>query len=459
MLNITENTVAGEVELEEFKSYHLIHQAKATGWIGMVLGAFLIVSIAVMFMPWTQNVNAKGYVTTRSPEARPQGIQAVIAGQIENWYVQEGDYVSAGDTIAYITEVKSEYFDPNLVERTAEQVDAKVLSVESYEDKVAALDLQARAVREALEVKIGQIRNKIIQVTNKIQIDSADLAAEEANLEIALNQLDRTQQLYDKGLKSLSELQEKQLKVQEVQAKVTSQRNKLLNQRNELANAKLELPLTRRDAAEKLAKIASDRQSALSDRAASLGDVAKLRNQESNYRARREFYYILAPQDGYVTKAVKKGVGEIIKEGDDIATIVPANYDLAVELYIKPQDLPLVDVGEIARVRFDGWPAIIISGWPEASTGIFTGQVVVVDRFISDNGNYRILISPAADERDWPEELRVGTGAQAFILLNDVPVWYELWRQLNGFPAQFYDEDAKDIPETVKKKPPLKSVK
>ena len=459
MLNITENTVAGEVELEEFKSYHLIHHAKSSGWIGMVLGALLIISIGVLFMPWTQNVSAKGYVTTRSPEARPQGIQAVIAGQIENWYVQEGDFVSAGDTIAYLTEVKSEYFDPDLVERTTEQVDAKVASAASYRDKVAALEQQATAIRQGLEVKRGQIRNKIVQVTNKIQIDSADLAAEEANLEIALNQLDRTQQLYDKGLKSLSELQEKQLKVQEVRAKVTSQRNKLLNQRNELANARLELPLAERDAAEKLAKIASDQQSALSDQASTLADVSKLRNQESNYRARREFYYILAPQDGYVTKAVKKGVGEIIKEGDDIATIAPANYDVAVELYIKPQDLPLIEAGETARLRFDGWPAIIISGWPEASTGIFTGEVVVVDRFISDNGNYRILISPADEERGWPEELRIGTGAQAFILLNEVPVWYELWRQLNGFPAQYYDEDAKDIPETVKKKPPLKSVK
>ena len=459
MLNITENSVAGQVELEEFKSYQLIHHAKSQGWIGMVLGALLIVSIAIMFLPWSQNVNAKGYVTTRSPEARPQGIQAVIAGQIQEWYVQEGDYVNAGDTIAYLTEVKSEYFDPELVERTNEQVVAKQLSADSYQDKVAALDQQATAIRQGLEVKRGQIRNKVTQVINKIQIDSADLAAEEANLEIAINQLERTQTLYDKGLKSLSELQEKQLKVQETRAKVTSQRNKLLNQRNELANARLELPLAERDAAEKLAKIASEQQSALSNRATSLADVSKLRNQESNYRARREFYYILAPQDGYVTKAVKKGVGEIIKEGDDIATIAPSNYDLAVELYVKPQDLPLIDVGELARLRFDGWPAIIISGWPEASTGIFTGQVVVVDRFISENGNYRVLISPATRERDWPEQLRVGTGAQSFILLNEVPVWYELWRQLNGFPAQFYDEDARNVPESVKKKPPLKSVK
>jgi hypothetical protein len=35
-------------------------------------------------------------------------------------------------------------------------------------------------------------------------------------------------------------------------------------------------------------------------------------------------------------------------------------------------------------------------------------------------------------EKNWPSNLKIGTGAQGFALLNDVPIWYELWRQLNS---------------------------
>jgi adhesin transport system membrane fusion protein len=366
-------------------------------------------------------------------------------------------FVKAGDTIVYISEVKSEYFDPELVERTAEQVSAKSQSITSYEDKMNALENQFRALEEGRLLKQQQIENKIEQARNKIRIDSIDLIAYRANLEIALNQVARTQELYDKGLKSLSELQEKQLKIQEVQAKVTVQENKLLNQKNEFLNLKIQLSSVGREYADKLAKSRSERQSAMSGKFEAVAETSKLRNKLSNYSLRQAFYFITAPQSGYITKTIQKGVGEIVKEGTDIATIMPDVYDLAVEVYVKPQDLPLLKQGEGVRLRFDGWPAIVISGWPEASTGIFDGEISAIDQFISDNGYYRILIVPDNHRKIWPEQLRFGTGANTFILLNDVPLWYEVWRQLNGFPPDFYGADDKE--NEVKLKAPLKSVK
>ncbi|NJC25431.1 HlyD family secretion protein [Neolewinella antarctica] len=459
MLNISENSIDERVKLHEFDSFKLMRSVHAEKWILLVFGSLVFIILGCLFVPWTQNINAKGYVNTRDPSQRPQGMQAVIPGRIQEWYVQEGDFVYAGDTIAHLTEIKSEYFDSSLVERTREQIDAKLTGIQAYDDKSSALSNQYSQLERGLLLKREQISNKAQQARNKITIDSADLVAFEANLEIAENQLERFKEMYDKGVKSLTDFQDKELKVQETRAKVTSQRNKLMNQRRELTNAIIEQSLVEREYGEKLAKADSDRQSVLSARSESVGATAKLENQYSNYAFRQQFYYITAPQDGYVTKTMKKGLGELIKEGDDIATIAPTEFDLTVEMFVKPQDLPLVNIGEEARLRFDGWPAIVISGWPEASTGIFTGEVVAVDRFISENGQYRILISPMSSKRSWPKELRVGTGAQAFVLLNDVPIWYELWRQLNGFPAQFYDEDAKDAPKELKRKAPGKSIK
>ena len=458
MLNISENSIEACIDLGDYKSSKSLKKIKIKKLpLYLFLGLSLAFIIA-LFLPWTQNIQAKGYVTTLLPEQRPQAIQSVISGRLENWFVREGDFVNAGDTIVHLSEVKSEYFDPDLIARTSEQVDAKSQSITSYDAKVKALGNQYKALQQSLLLKMEQTRNKIEQGRNKIKVDSIDLVAFKLNLEIAENQVERTKQLFDKGLKSLSELQEKELKLQQTSAKVTVQENKLLNQRNMLINSIIELGATENEYADKLSKSQSDQQSALSAKLETMAATSKLQNQLSNYSQRQQFYFITAPQSGYVTKAVKKGIGEIVKEGTDIVTIMPDVYDLAVEMYLRPQDLPLIRPGDDVRLRFDGWPAIVISGWPEASTGIFSGNIVAIDRFISENGFYRIMISPNNEEKVWPKILRVGTGANSFILLNDVPIWYEIWRLLNGFPADFYKEsDGKK--EEVKRKAPAKSIK
>ena len=458
MLNISDNSIKDSVKLRNFKSYRLLRQSRIRRLsLWLILSMVLIVFVC-LFLPWTQNISAKGYVTTRSPEQRPQAIQSVIDGRLDVWYVQEGDYVEKGDTIVYISEIKSEYFDPELLDRTSEQIDAKAQSVESYDQKIIALQNQYTALERSLDLKREQTNNKIIQAFNKISIDSVDLEAFKINLDIAKNQLSRTQELYDKGLKTLTELQEKEYKLQAAAAKVTVQENKLLNQRNMLINHRLELDRVEQEYADKLAKSRSEQQTAQSARLESVAQTSKLRNQYSNYNERQKFYTITAPQSGYITKTLKKGIGETVKAGTGIATIMPAEYDLAVEIYTKPQDLPLLSLGDPVQLRFDGWPAIVISGWPESSTGVFKGEIVAIDRFISDNGYYRLLISPNAEQKAWPEMLSVGTGANAFVLLKEVPMWYEIWRQLNGFPADFY-EPSKENSESIKKKAPLKSVK
>lgn len=458
MLNISENRIVTSVKLEDFKTASLLKKRRYKGLPAFLVVLSLVLVLLSMFLPWTQNIEGKGYVTTRLPEQRPQSIQSVISGRLEKWYVQEGDLVQAGDTIVYLSEIKSEYFDPNLIERTSEQLAAKTQSVQSYDGKIKALEKQYEALGASMKLKIAQTQNKIQQGQNKIKIDSIDLVAFQNNFLIAQNQLGRIKELHEKGIKSLSELQEKELKLQESNAKVISQENKLLNQKNELSNLELELLAIERNYSDKLAKSQSDQQSALSQKFESVANTSKLQNQLSNYSVRQQFYYIIAPQSGYVTKTLKKGLGEIIKEGSDIATIMPEKYDLALEIYIKPQDLPLVSIGNEVRIRFDGWPAIVISGWPESSTGIFPGEIVVIDQIISDNGSYRVMISPKEEGKQWPEKLRVGTGANTFVLLKDVPLWYELWRQLNGFPADFYDKNQNEKKD-FKRKAPIKFVK
>ena len=458
MLNISENSIAELVNPQVFRSFQLMEKGRVKKMpLYITLGLTGLI-LCTLLLPWTQNIQAKGYLTTRTPGQRPQAIQSVISGKLEKWFVKEGDFVRAGDTIVYISEVKSEYFDPSLLERTAEQVDAKSQSIRSYDDKVRSLESQYSALGQARRLKLEQTRNKRLQARIKLESDSMDLVALKIDEEIAGKQFNRTQELYDRGIKSLTELEIKKLKLQETRAKVVVQSNKILAQQNELLNLQIELAAISSDYADKLAKSQSDKFSALSDKLDATATTSKLQNQLSNYSARQKFYYITAPQSGYITKTIKKGLGEIIKEGTDIVTIMPEVYDMAIEIYVKPLDLPLLQIGNKVRMQFDGWPAVVFRGWPNASFGTFSGRVVAIDQFISDNGKYRLIISPDDKEKPWPELIRVGSGVRAFMLLNDVPIWYELWRQLNGFPADFYKNNLEGGQE-IKRKAPLKSVK
>ena len=129
---------------------------------------------------------------------------------------------------------------------------------------------------------------------------------------------------------------------------------------------------------------------------------------------------------------------------------MPTQYDLAVETYVEPIDLPLLNIGEKVRIQFDGWPAIVFSGWPNVSYGTYGGKIVAIENFISDNGKYRVLLAPENENNTWPEAIRVGSGAKTMALLNDVPIWFELWRKLNGFPPNYYKPAQQDSDKKTK---------
>ncbi|WP_396153271.1 HlyD family secretion protein [Flavobacterium sp.] len=451
MLNISNKNSIPASNLEKHSAVQQLNNPKHYKILNKILIIFSVVSVIFIFLPWTQNISGSGAVTTLKPNQRPQTIQSLISGRIEKWYVNEGDYVEKGDTILFISEIKEDYLDPNLVENTKNQRDAKVDAVVAYEGKVGALDSQMGAINNERNLKSKQAKNKIKQAILKIKSDSMDLEAIKTQIKIANTQFKRAVQLNREGLKPLTDVEEKRLKLQEIEAKIITQENKLLSSENELINARVEISRINAEYSEKFSKAQSDQYTAQSNKYDTKAQVNKLENQYQNYKIRNGMYYITAPQNGYVNRALKSGLGENIKEGTPIVSIMPAKYDIAVETYVSPNDFPLIQKGEKVRVWFDGWPTIVFSGWPNLSYGTFGGKIVAIENFISENGKYRILIAPdEEDKHKWPKQLSIGSGAQTMALLNEVPIWFEVWRTLNGFPPNYYKtikEKSKDVSE------------
>lgn len=438
MLNITKNILTKQIDLSKYKSGKNIMNVEYHKVFKKLLIIFAISLFLILFLPWTQTISSNGFVTTLRPNQRPQTIQSQIPGRIEEWYVQEGDFVKKGDTIMRISEVKSEYFDDKLSERTSNQITAKSASVDAYKGKVNALQGQIIALEQERVLKLEQTQNKLRQAHLKVKTDSIDLEALKIKLQIIRTQYERTIALEKEGLMAVKDVEEYNNKLQETSAKFISQENKYLTSKNEVINYQLEISRIKANYADKLAKVNSDIFSAQSAGLDTEAQVSKLETDFANYEKRGSLKFVTAPQDGYITKAIKSGIGESFKEGDELVGIMPAKFEFAVEMFVRPIDLPLIHLNEKVRVQFDGWPAIVFSGWPNASYGTYGARVVAIENFISENGKYRVLIAPDPETEEWPKLLRVGSGAQTIALLEDVPIWYEIWRQINSFPPNFY---------------------
>lgn len=438
MLNISGHSISENVRQKGLKTLTAVENSTSSRVLLRLIGGAAILGLIIMFLPWTQNIRSHGQITTLQPDQRPQTIHSVIAGRIEKWYVKEGDHVKKGDTIAFISEVKDIYFDPLLLDRTANQTRLKKETVSSYDQKVAALEDQIIALTEQRNLKIQQGQIKLRQIQLQVTNDSITLKAAELSYKTAEEQYERMKELYEKGLKSLTEFENREVKKQNAYAYLVEAENKYLGSQAELIATKIELSNIQMKYQTDVAKANSEKFTALSNKLDSEGEVNKLENQLSNYQKRNAMYYILAPQDCYITKLMVTGIGETVKEGQPLVSIMPTHYKLATEVFIDPLDLPLLQVGQPVRLQFDGWPAIVFGGWPNASYGTYGGRIYAIDQFISTNGKFRVLVQEDPNDHPWPQALRYGGGANAMILLDDVPIWYELWRKINGFPPNYY---------------------
>ena len=404
-----------------------------------LIGVFSLLFLS-LFLPWQQNINGKGKVTPFAPEDRPQNVPSIIGGRIEKWKVVEGQFVKKGDTLVIISEVKEKFFDPELLDRTQKQIVNKEDGLKAKNRKILALEKQINALKNSVAIKLKMAKNKVLQAQFTVKAEKGNFDASKTNEELSRNQYERLNELYKKGLASLTEIQNRTNKMQEAKSKAIESENKYDKAENELINARIDLNFIEAEYLDKISKAESILEETAGELFESQAELIKLRIEYSNLLLRSGFYAIKAPQDGYLVQVLKAGIGETIKENENLATIVPANTKTAVEMTVRALDMPLLFKGCKVRIQFDGWPALVFSGWPSGSVGTFGGVVQAIDRNADEKGNFRILVVQDPADVPWPELIRAGGGVYGWAMLNRVPVWYELWRQFNAFPPDFMEE-------------------
>jgi adhesin transport system membrane fusion protein len=382
---------------------------------------------ALVLTPWQQNVAGSGQVVSFDPVERRQAIEAPIGGRLTSWDVVEGSRVRRGDLIAEITDN-----DPALLDRIGQERDAASASLKASLRKADSSEQVIVRLETARERAVDAARARIAVADQKILSAEQALAAAEAALATAKLNFERLQQLSGKGLASRRNMELATLDLNKNRASVDSARASLEAERSSRFAVDADFG---RIGAEAWAKVEDARakfSAGVSDAEKARGDLVKVDVR----LARQQSQTVVAPIDGTVIRVFARQGAEMVKEGDVLAELVPDSLRIVVELYVDGNDVPLISRGRRVRLQFEGWPALQFVGWPSVAVGTFGGRVLLVDAADDGQGRFRILVEPDPNDEPWPavRYLRQGVQVNGWVLLDQVSIGYELWRQFNGFP-------------------------
>ena len=461
---------------ELFPSLRLARSSRFARRTGKILLSTLLLSFfLVALAPWQQSVTGNGSVVAFRPGERQQTIEVPVKGRIIRWgeEIFENALVRKGDLIAEIQDV-----DPGLMPRLEYQQEAirsqvaasqQLLEASQRNQQAAvrivtSLEAQLQTYRTVKEQIVASADAAIAGARNKVQAEQQQLEEMLAALTQIEADYKRQRQLFEERIVAEVKLQLAERKFLEAQAKVAKARAYVESAENDLVGKQRD-----RQAKEQKAQVAIDYATASMDK--SLGDVAKAESDVAKSQtelnkaqkslsemetkvSRQLSQQIVAPFDGFLLRINANQGSRILKEGDELCVIVPQTTDRSVQIWLDGNDAPLVDPGRHVRLQFEGWPAVQFAGWPSVAVGTFGGTVVSVDATDDGKGRFRALIRPDADsEQVWPNEryLRQGVQTHAWVLLEQVPLWYEIWRNMNGFPPVV----TPDKTESKAKKPKL----
>lgn len=400
-------------------SIALVGSSRLSHVLARVLIGLCVVLVAGTFvLPWQQSVRGTGRVIAFDPLDRRVEVQAPVAGRVKELRVVEGQTVKQGDVIAEIQDN-----DPKLLENLRGQRDNVESRILALRNRLSELSTQIEQQSSAKLQAMAAARQKV---------ESERVTADTARLHY-----DRTEALARGGLVSQRDLE---LAIQGRDSSVAN-----------LAAARAYLSQVEREYDASIARIRADRTQAegdlaLAERDRNVADVLVSQNMQQ---------LIVAPRDGFVLK-VSANEGTFLRPGSPIATIIPESDSRFAEIWLQGNDVPLVSArrtlpnGEVVpgspvRLQFEGWPAIQLIGWPSIAVGTYGGEVVFVDATDDGTGKFRVVVAPKPDmvekqgrmeEQHWPKDkwLRQGVRADGWVLLQQVPLWKEAWRQFNAFP-------------------------
>ncbi len=422
------STPSQTIEPLDLPVLHAVSRARAGRKLAFALGFMLLaLPLVLMFVPWQQNVPGAGRVTAADPRQRIQTIPAQVTGRLVQLEVQEGSRVKKGQLLAVMEDQDPNFFLglQQQVQFAQQKVDAAHKNLEFYDEQLIQLIDGKRFALESARYDLRAAIDKVREAES--QLKSTEAIENQKRLDY-----ERQKTLNQSGVKSDKTLQEAEGEYLSAKAKVAEGEAKVERARNEELSKMNTVDKIDNENGAKIQKTSSERAEAVSKLAAAEKEL----NEAKIAVARQSNQEITAPMDGTILSIAGADNVDLIARGEPVIQIVPDTEQLAVELWMRGIDAPLISPGRTARLQFEGWPAVQMAGWPSVAVGTFGGLVTLVDAQASTDGRVRVLIVPDPSDEPWPDGrfLRQGVRATGWVQLETVSAGYEIWRQLNAFP-------------------------
>lgn len=436
---ISVDNLATSAKLQSWEAVQIPERLKFSSRLAIKLVVLFLLIIA--FVPWTQTITVTGQLSAYSPFERPQDIEAQITGRIKKWHIFEGVRVKQGDLIVELDDYDPNFMAPDLLPFLEQRRKALEETREAALGRADQLDKRIKEMQNLVKAAVPSAQARVVESENKVReayqkVESAKIAVATAELNV-----DRHKQLAEQGLVSQRELEvtiqaaiatKADLQGAQANLRAAEQGMKALSFGRDQVSAEVLQRLLDAEAA---------RDASFADAAKATDQLADVSLRLSNATQRRIASRVLAPIDGTVVKMAEAGAGETVRQGDKIVRISPTSTDKAIEMTADGLDAPLLNVGRKVKILFYGIPAIPLPAWPELMAGTYGGVIKVIDQVDDGKGNFRFWVVPDAEDRPWPEQahVRQGTKAMGWVILNRVPLWYELWRRFNLFPPDYQE--------------------
>ncbi len=415
--------IGHERSIDDFPVMQMVRTGRIIRRCGRITFIALVISIvAMIFVPWRQTAPGTGIVVALNPQERPQPVRSPSKGVIS--YVKaglrEGSYVEKDDLLLRLT--------PFAAEGVA-QLETQIVAMESKE-AAALSSLEVFKQAAELQVRSGEALTKSLKqdyqaATEKWEQAQNDVTSLQAELVDKENQLKIAEEVASKGLVSREELFSKRQAVESAKAKVLKAENyvqelyaALLSKEEEIEAKKRDIDIKNRTANQKVLE-AMQKINTIEK------EILDLRNKRSEL----DRLEIRATRSGRIQQWYGLEGSDAIQEGDQLFVIVPETDELAVEMKVSGNDMPLIQEGDRVRLQFEGWPAVQFVGWPSVAIGTFGGTVNRVYPTDDGQGNFRVVVTPDnhfPGEDGWPDDryLRQGVRANGWVLLRRVPLGY-----------------------------------
>ena len=410
----------------------------------------LLFLLVIIFVPWTQTVTVTGQMSAYTPYERPQDIEAQITGRIKKWHVFEGDQVKEGDLILELEDNDPNFMSPHLLAFLDQRKKALEKAQYAALARIDQLDKRILEMRNVVKAAVPSAEARVVEAGNKVReayqkVEAAKIAATTAALNV-----ERHKQLSKRGLVSQRELE---LTIQAdtaSQAELEGARANLQAAEEAMKSLRFGRDQVSAETLQRLLDAEAGRDASVAEAARVGEQLADVSLRLSNAEQRRQAGSIVAPIAGTVVKMAKVGAGETVRQGDTLVRLSPTSTDKAIEMTADGLDAPLLNVGRKVKILFYGIPAIPLPAWPELMAGTYSGVIKVIDQIDDGKGNYRFWVVPDPDDRIWPEQshVRQGTKVMGWVILNRVPLWYEMWRRFNLFPPD-YEERSHTLIDTL----------